>query len=242
MQAELQEQTRVSTLDRARATATEAELQRVRDEISTLRAQMDQLRLEAPRVVAQERNAGTAARLSALIESKKNLFGYGLPFLDHNGGIDETFAQLFDLTPAERSRITQIIKESKTTIERMELQNAKAVRNEKGEVELSVRPFAEEGGKIYDDALAQVAETLGPERHRAFVSLVGDSFEHSFSRFGAKAKTFTITHRIDGTGFYEVSEKWDSSDMNGTSGSRFIDQASLRKFFGHLAPLLPENL
>ena len=225
----------------AKIREAEAELERLRQENSQLQQVVEQLHVNQTALASAQRNSKIAARLSALVNSKKDLFGYGLSFLDHHGEIDEVFAQLFELTPDERAKLTTVIKSAKTTVEQIELQNAKVVRTEKGDIELTIEPYVEKGGKLYDQATAQIAETLGRERYAAFQALLGESFEHSFARFGAKARTLAITHDEKATLRYVVKETWKSSDMEGTSGSQFMDEASFRKFLGHLEPLYPKG-
>lgn len=230
-----------STTHPMNVSATDQELDRLRQENRDLKLELDRLKSSRPAERKKERKAEMLARLSAIIDSRKGFIGYGLPFLDYKGEIDELFAQCLDLTSVERRDLLDVINSARSSVADAERKQAKVVRTAAGAVEVTIDPFVEEGGKIYDQSMAKIAEILGPERNAAFLKLAGESFEHSFSNFGTRARVLTLSYDDKNLpGIYVVKEAWRLPDGNGTTNSQFRDEATLRKSLKHLGDLIPD--
>lgn len=216
----------------------DAEILRLRRVNADLTKQISDLHSKIQSVKDDSRKEQTLARLAALTKSGKSTFTRNyISLLTYDGEIDEMFAQIYDLSPEERETLAKCIATARNTLNQLEASHTTVSQISADKIQLSVQPFAVEGGKIYDQAVQQVAATLGPERYEAFLKLSGDSLDNSLGSFGARDRKVTIT-KTNGDGIrYQVVEETRAPNSTGNSNSAFTDDAQLRDYLKGLAPL-----
>jgi len=114
--------------------------------------------------------------------------------------LNETFLKVYDVTPNEVARLKAHISTAKTTLTRLLAEHAAIKPTEGGGYSISIPPFPEEGGRVYDDFLQRIRGVLGDERfdsYRATVS--GDGDWGSFGQFGLNETTINVRSAPAGT-------------------------------------------
>ena len=169
-----------------------------------------------------------------------------LTIFDQRGRIDESFASLFDLKPGEREYLQRAIDEARERLGEMERSNATVTRDGDGNIVVSVRPFPQEGGQVYDAMMQRVADLLGPERNDAFRKMGAEQVELSLGRFGSAERTYTFgydrTERSEQpyTVQDRVMQKSPTGRVDGTTdNARFSTFENLAARFGPIVSLLP---
>ncbi|HNC24987.1 MAG TPA: hypothetical protein PLU52_12360 [Opitutaceae bacterium] len=119
-----------------------------------------------------------------------------------------------------------------------------------GDLVIQFPPFPEEGGKVYDELMALLQSTLGPERMAVLQELAPNQLDQRFESFGLRTKSITLTRsKIGNYDGYKTSTKTSltSGVVNGrpvesyssTSGGQFVNRASLVKWLGTSSRFLP---
>lgn len=217
---------------------TDDELLRLRKENAELVDDIENLRAQMKSAQTSALKAQTLARLSALVETKKDGLS-AISLLNFNGQIDELFAQLYDLSPDERAKLNKTVATTRDTVNRLELSHTQVARIAPNQVQFTVEPFPAEGGKVYDAALAEIAATLGPDRYKAFLKLSGESVEHGLGYFGARSRKITVTEEAEGPIRFKTAEEIKSAEFTGTSSGTFLDETQVRDSLKHLSVLYP---
>ncbi|ACB74048.1 hypothetical protein [Opitutus terrae] len=98
-------------------------------------------------------------------------------------------------------------------------------------------------GRAPTHASAGASRDAGPERHAAFVTLVGDEWERALGVYGAAQRTVTFTRQPDSTHSHYLAR--DVSVSEGSSwndGRNFSDRESMLAWAGTITNLLPPDL
>jgi hypothetical protein len=236
-----------STPDRAMAQSAEA---------ATLRAENQRLKMEmAPSRPATSKaldSRETTApaggpgldqlRVLASLQKRK-LAATTMAYVDRQGKLTPAFVELFALTSVEQQALQQSVDRARDRLAELERENATVTRNEKGEVVIAVKPFPEAGGAAYDALVKSFADTLGADRHAAFLGLGVEQVEKTLCRFGAAQRTTTISQNVaaDGKAYYTVLEAHKLPQESGNSNSAFRSFEEMTKHMGTLERLLPPD-
>lgn len=193
----------------------------LRKENRALRAENAQLRLSALAGASNAKPAEPAGldKLQWLAAMKRQgILETPVPVMDGRGKVDPKFADLFHLTPAEASAMQAALDSARTRLNALAQANAKVVEDSPNRFVLSVTPFPEEGGQVYDETFASLARVLGSEREAIFLALSANQFEGEFQQFGAAPRTVTLTKDPNAPGApVKVVEQWSFPDQGGTS-------------------------
>jgi RNA polymerase sigma factor (sigma-70 family) len=164
-------------------------------------------------------------------------------FLGDDGKADGSFVSLFGLDPKEEARTQAAVDRARTKLAELERDHGVVTRDAEGNVVLKVQPFPSEGGKIYDQLLAEFSQILGPERYDAFRQIALQGCERSFGQFGIGERTYTFSHR-DNT--FTVNDRIITEGPNGPvfqSGTNhtFKTFDALVAYVGPIASALPAD-
>jgi RNA polymerase sigma factor (sigma-70 family) len=154
------------------------------------------------------------------------------------------FAELFALTPGETEVLQRSIEEARTRLDELQRANTVIGRTAAGDVTLETRPFPEAGGAAYDAMLKVFADTLGSERHQAFLTLGADQIEGRLGRFGTSHGAVTISREKTDAGEvrYRIrSRQHTTPEDNSNYLSDRLPYEELVREVGPLARLLPED-
>jgi hypothetical protein len=166
-----------------------------------------------------------------------------MSYVDRQRKLTPAFVELFALTPSEEVALQQSLDRARDRLGDLERENATVAQNTDGAVVLSVKPFPEEGGAAYDELVKSFAETLGPERNVAFLTLGVQQVERAFSQFGAAQRTITISADVapNGNIGYRVAEVQKLAAGHNSSTSHFRNFQEAAKYLGTLERLLPPD-
>lgn len=243
----------IARMDAAAPDSSAAEL---RETNARLQKEIAELRAAATAQASVSRSAAMqAAQLSQAPQAvsslwstlaelqKQKLASPNVTFLDRSGKLNDAFVRLFDLTPAEHETLQRVIDDVHAQLDRLERANAAVTRGAAGEFIISVKPFAEAGGAVYDQFLRNFAQTLGPERHAAFLTLGAEQVERALGRFGAAQRTVTVS--VDGgtpQRPFKIRDEQLVSGGRNSSSSQVRSREELEERIGPIAKLLPPDL
>ncbi len=162
-------------------------------------------------------------------------------FVKPNGTLSDAFANLFELSPTERESLQEAVTQAAQRLADLEAENAAVTRDDKGQVVITVKPFAPAGGVLYDAVMNSFAQTLGSERNAAFLALGADQVENAMGRFGAAQRTVTFAYDPQKTKSpYSVRDEVRAPGWGSSSSSS--DYKTLQEGIAHvgtIAKLLP---
>ncbi|HWA08542.1 MAG TPA: hypothetical protein VG838_03660 [Opitutaceae bacterium] len=235
-------------------------------EVEKLRRENDRLRAEAARAARLEADTGVAPATTGAVEAPATAGGMGslerlqtladlqqrklanvsLPALGRDGRIQDAFAEVFDLSPAERNALQQAVDQARQQADHAIVATATVSRQADGSVVISVPP-SEDAAAVRDNLLAAFAQTLGPERNAAFLALNQGARPGELSDlFGGSTDTrvVTLSHRTPSPGNpSSVSVRDEHRTSNGSTsfGTSVVDLAHLPDSLSWAAPLVPAD-
>lgn len=187
--------------------------------------------------------AGALQMLAEL--QKRGLVRPGMTFVNPNGKLNSAFVELFALEPSEQAALQQSVDGARERLFEFERANATVARNDKGDLVISVSPFAAEGGVVYDALMKSFADTLGPERNAAYVALGASQVERALGQLGAAQRTvtFSLDPAVEGGAKARVLVKMDYKSSNGSGGSSstFSSMEEAREYAGTVGRLVPPD-
>jgi hypothetical protein len=197
--------------------ATKAELARTLQENRRLQAEIARLAVENGRLANQRpapelgkvapdlaaisaaNTYGPLERLHTLIEFQQKELAHvtmGL-FNARTSKLDQNFAEIFNLTPAEMDTLQNAIDQAHQQAGQLMAANATVTRRADGTVVVSVPPL-DAGASIQKGLMDAFEQTLGPERDQAFLALVQSKIQNPIQNelggFGTKQLTITLTY------------------------------------------------
>lgn len=169
----------------------------------------------------------------------------GIQLLGYDGRLTKDFVDLFDLSPNDRIVLDDAMQTARRELALSTIRRATVTRIAPGHYTIRVPAFIEEGGLIYNRVSDTLKNTLGHEKNLLFSELMGESFEHSFNRFGAEERTLTFSRTIapDGTRSFLLDDRHVFGVGSSTSQSRARSIEEMKKFPGlaELMNLLPDQ-
>jgi hypothetical protein len=169
-----------------------------------------------------------------------------LTFLDRRGKLDESFVSLFALNATEQEQLQHSIDIVRSNLADLERANATMWRDPSGNIVVSVAPFPQEGGAVYDGMMQRFAQILGPDRNDAFRTLGAEQFENLLGRFGAAERTYTFgydeTERPGQPYTFQdkVVQRTPKGGLSGnTNNTRFHSFDELAARVGPIVSILP---
>jgi hypothetical protein len=225
-------------------------------ELATLRAENIQLKTAltssqqrvsaslAPREEKAATNSPPPDQLRVLANlQKRRMASMNMQYVDRLGKLTPAFAELFALTSAEQVALQQSIDRARERLGDLERQNATVKTDPNGAIVISVVPFPEAGGAVYDQFVKSFAETLGPERHPSFLALGVQQIETAFAQFGAGQRTLTIseTPGPNGQNGYRLVDNQKQPQGHSTGTSQYRSAQELRAHLGPIERLLPPD-
>ena len=159
------------------------------------------------------------------------------------GALSPAFAELFALTPPERAALQSAVDRARERMASLELENAAVERATNGDVVITMRPFPQAGGAVYDEMIKAFAETLGPDRQSAFLSLAAKEVEKSLGWFGTaeRALTFSQAATPSGETQFNVQAQHKLPTESGSQSSSFKTFDEMAAAVGTPARLLPKD-
>jgi hypothetical protein len=185
--------------------------------------------------------------LRALSDVQKRRLGrVHVAFIDHTGKVGTGFAELFNLTPAERETLQQAMDRARQRLDEAALINAKVSRGDGGSVIIEVPPLTA-GADVYDAVMDAFAQTLGPERNTAFSEFGAPwQVEHALNSFGVEQRKITIVPLSPpderGNRFTIREERKFESGGSAVSTSERVDRAAIIESLGNIGKLIPPDL
>jgi len=188
-------------------------------------------------------------KLQVLVEFQKGkMVRPSLTFFDRQGRLNDSFASLFALTPAERARLEESVHDARQKLAKLEHSNSKVSRDEKGNFVVAVQPFPAEGGKVYDEVMQAFSNVLGPDRNDAFRTIGAEQFEITLGRFGAAERTYTFGYDLSErpgqpyTFQDKVEQRSPGGGLSGnTNNTRFRTYEELEARVGPIISILPSD-
>jgi hypothetical protein len=211
----------------AAAPAPVADVARLRTENERLLAENARLgRAQKESAVPTNATAG-ATRSDARVEALKVLAEMQrtkagmirVTLLERNTKLSDGFAQLFEVTPAERESLQQTLDDARAQTTKLAMTNA-TLKVEGDALVATIPPF-EGGADIYDTVMDAFARTLGPARNQAFVALQADQLSSALSGFGAERRTVTIhrENRPNGDAVLSIHDQRKGPSGSGSTGT-----------------------
>lgn len=226
------------------------ELVRLQEQNGSLKAQLEKQRLATaafsksgiPGAGAPESGAGKK-KWEFLVElSKQKLLAPQLNFVDSSGVLNPAVASVFDLTPQEQQTLTQSLTTAHDKVAELEKLNATITRTPDGKIVIDVKPFPGEGGAVYDEFMASVGQTLGPERTAAFQTLAADQVEKSMGNFGAGERKLTVSSQPDSKyNRYLATDEMVTPNSKKRLSTQCTSRENLAERVGTIANLLPSD-
>jgi hypothetical protein len=156
------------------------------------------------------------------------------------------FALLYGLTPPETAQLNTAALQAKQRLDELYRQRVRLDPSSGPEkLVVTIPALPEEGGKIYNDLLAQVSAVLGPDRYALFDEISGNALDSSFDGFGLTRHRYEVvpvtepdgrlSYKLTGAYVYDAINYRagsDSSFPSGTASGSFTttgDAASLIK-------------
>ncbi|HEX2099434.1 MAG TPA: sigma-70 family RNA polymerase sigma factor, partial [Candidatus Synoicihabitans sp.] len=185
-----------------------------------------------------------AQRLRVLVElQRRGLAQPGINFVSQNGDLSPAFVELFALTSAEQEKLQRGLEDALDQLAFLEQQHARITRQPNGDVVVEIAAFPERGGAVYDQLIGAFADTLGTERHEAFVTLGLDQVERVLGRFGTPARSLTFSRKADVNGEprYVMRENYQLPDQSGNHTSGPMTLAQIKERAGTVGRFLPPD-
>ncbi len=161
-----------------------------------------------------ERETKVGVRLRALAELNGCLGNkISLPLLSFDE-LNADFLAVYDVTAAEKERMEAAVAKAQKEVANLETKFAVITPGPDGGFSISIPPFPEEGGAVYDELHRTVRSVLGAERYALYQTTGGEADSHSFGGCGIGETTINI--RKPGTG-NDMMGSWSSSGgLDGT--------------------------
>jgi hypothetical protein len=208
------------------------EVSRLRDENARLVAENNRLAAEhaapepaaaAPAVANAPAEAGTMERLHTLAElQQKKLATVVVQMVNpRTGKLQDSFAELFNLTPAEKDTLQQALDQARQQTEQLMAANASLSRSADGAVVISVAPL-DAGSSIKEGLMDAFAQTLGPDRNEAFVALQSNGpnqLSNALGGFGTQQRTITLSRTTSPDGSRQMISVRDEQRSPAGPGS-----------------------
>ena len=236
-----------STATNSDFAALRRENQQLKSEVSRLQSARDTAKSASANAPSQSNNPSSAvmARLQVIMDLKKRQLANPeiAEMIGSGARLTPAFVQLFALTPAEQDVLQRSIDTSREQIASLERENSTVTRTSRGDVVITLKAFPETGGVVYDNMLKTFADTLGPERHNAFLALGAEQMEKALGRFGTPQRTLTFS-QTRGSGddvHYALHETFRLPKENGNYSSDFKTFDELINQAGTIANLLPAD-
>jgi len=197
--------------------------------------------------VGASSHAGAIDELRVLADLQKGkvLSAKVMPVAGKDRKLTDGFAELFKLSPEERTALQAALDKAQSRLAALEKANSTVTRNADGSVVIAVQPFPKEGGAAYDELMSSFAQTLGPERDAAFSSLgSAGQLEDDLDGFGAVQRTLTLSTsaRLSGTGVdYQVDEVKQTGNTTMRYLNVFPNQEVLGNHLGVTMNLVPSD-
>ena len=161
-------------------------------------------------------------------------------FLNADGSISDSFAELFALSGDERRALEEAVSLCRREVSALLEGHARVVQQASGAVEIAIDPFETEGAQLHDVLSARIERVLGNERMVAFARLTGSQLDDAFDYFGAAARTLTITPATssDGVTRYTVLDHSDHGGESSMSSAEYEDIQQLVRANPNFADIL----
>ncbi len=189
--------------------------------------------------------SGAIQRLRVLMDLQRSELAKTeiAPFVNAQFKLTPAFAELFALTTAEREALQKTIDATRERLADLERQNAIVRRAPGGDVLITVNAFPDTGGAAYDAFIASFAETLGPDRHGAFMVLGAEQVEKALGRFGVPQRQLTFSRRMSSEGDmgFSLHEEFQLLKENSRYSSDFKSFAEMSEQIGTVVRLLPSD-
>ena len=224
-------------------------------EITALREENLRLRDElSRRSSAGERSsaaAGSTTRASTSVVDtlrvlidlrRRKLANLEFEFVGEGARLEPAFVELFALSPTEVTTLQGTLDATRERIASLIRENTSVGRAPNGDVTIAVKPFPEAGGNAYDAMLKTFKDTLGAERHNAFLALGAEQAEKMFG-FGTSERAVNLSREGVGSELrYRIHDRTRDGPQ---SNSNYVsDRLTLERFLreiGPLADLLPSD-
>lgn len=218
----------------------------------------ENIRLKAELARGAERRSATPAvatgtpLLSAVDQlrvladlSKRRLLHPVLTIFKHRepGAFSPAFVELFAITEAEPHALQRVVDRSRERLAGLERDNASVERAANGDAVVTIRPFAQAGGAVYDELFKSFAATLGPERQNAFLVLGAKDMEKSLGWLGAAERTLTFSQVATpgGDTQFKAQAHHKLPTESGSQGASFKTFEEMAAWAGTAAQLLPKD-
>ena len=169
---------------------------------TTLAKQAPDEPVTGPRVDASLARAGADTialrpleRLALFAELNRRLRAkFSLSPVNYSQKLDENFVRLFAVTPVEREEFESLVATTDAGLARAAANVARVEPQADGTFKISIPPFPEEGGRIYDQFVAKVGEIMGPERtaYMKEMKILDENGIQQFDRFGIMQTTVEL--------------------------------------------------
>lgn len=150
----------------------------------------------------------TIAELNSLLRVK-----IAVPLLNFDE-VNDDFVKVYGLRPGEVARLKANFAAAKNSLAIWEAKHATIEPSGENGYSISIPPFPQEGGLVYDGLLQSIHEVLGDERFAAYRASAGDMDSSGFGMFGLSKTTIDV--RPSKEGERPTSTSSSSVDANGT--------------------------
>ena len=187
--------------------------------------------------------AGTAnadnAMLRVLMDlRRRKLASLEFEFVGEDAQLQDAFADVFGLQPEERATLQRGIDDARERLAALTRANTSITRGADGEVLATIKPFPETGGAAYDALMKTFATTLGPERYAAFLALGAEQAEKRLGRFGASARSLTLSRQTTPEGQTRYSIHDDTRNGPRDNSTYISDLLTPERFAREVGPIL----
>lgn len=217
--------------------ALHTEIAALRDRIATTAARAN------PSASAPAADASMTGKWRLLAElQNQKLVKTSINLVDGSGNLTDVAGTLFDLTPVERDALAHAVDAARQQMKTLELQNATVTRDGPNKITIRVQPFPDTGATVYDGFMKTFAQTLGPDRNAAFITLGQGQVERVFGEFGAIQRTLTVTADPTSTyNRYVANDQQVAPNDNYSSSSNYKSRDDLLRRVGSITELLPPD-
>ena len=166
----------------------------------------------------------------------------GITFVSAEGKLNPAFAELFALTAAEQTTLQQSVDRARERLADLERANAIVAHDERGNVTITMKSFAGEGGRVYDELMQSFADTLGRERNGYFQKLGSAQVERALGQFGVAERSLTLSYDPKATGTpYAVNVRHKLPGEGGSSSGEFKTRQEALAWLGTAGRLVPAD-
>ncbi len=139
---------------------------------------------------------GQVVPASSLVELNAKLRQkFWFTMFDHQGRIEDDFAHIFGLSPAERATLDAYAVETQARMAQLEAQHAVITEEDADTLTVTIPALPEQGGLLYTQFVEQVRLVLGEARYAAVRELSSNGIEAATrGRFGL-SETVIQLHR-----------------------------------------------